>query len=383
MLRRSLSPLAAQTRPSQGQPLAQLLGRTAFVLGLFALLVGPSCASLADSEGSAGGPFGGAGGSCVGCGGDPGDGAALDVPVVDSSGGANVGGAPACGVGECQPDNPTACLGFQPDAGGASGVAGAAGSGAGTSGAAGASGAAGTAGTAGADAADAAADRAQLPAQTPPSYRGLPPGEDAVYACHIRRGETGELGGSGSLVRRCEPAGAKASGEPCTSSGDCAPGLGCVGEENLGRCRAFCCEGGAGCADGTFCAKRALRDDALPDGEQLSVPVCAAADNCSLGEPYPCDNTDPNAGCVCRAGAACTVVRADGTTSCVPPGAGVAGQACPCAAGHICSQASGQCVQICKLGASSPTCGSGRCQAPAKFPEGYGVCVASDYDSGS
>lgn len=359
-------PSVSAPKPRRAASLGQILGRTAFVAGLFALLAGPSCASLAESDASGSGPFGGAGGSCVGCGGDPGDGAALDVPVVDSAGGAQVGGAPACGVGECQPDNPTSCMGFKPDAG-AAGSGGAAASG----GAAGAGGAGFDAGSAGAAGEDAGADRSQS------SYRGLPPGEDVVYACHVRRGETDPL------VRRCEPAGAKASGEPCTSSSDCLPGLGCVGEENLGRCRAFCCEGGSECGEGTFCAPRPLRDDALPEGEPLSVPVCAAADNCSLGEPYPCDGTDPNAGCVCKPGSACTVVRADGTTSCVPPGMGVAGQACPCAAGHICSQASGQCVRLCKLGASNATCGSGRCQAPANFPEGYGVCVASDYDSGS
>lgn len=208
------------------------------------------------------------------------------------------------------------------------------------------------------------------------SAKGLPPGETPVFACHIRREATS------SLVRRCEVAGSKASGEPCTSSGDCLPGLGCVGEENVGRCRPFCCDTETSCDDDSFCAARPLRDDADPTLGQLSVPVCAPADNCSLGEPYPCDDTDPNAGCVCKEGTACTVVRADGTTSCVPPGTGTAGQECPCAAGHICSQASGRCVRICKLGAADSECGTGRCQAPANFPEGFGVCVASDVDAG-
>lgn len=86
-------------------------------------------------------------------------------------------------------------------------------------------------------------------------------------------------------------------------------------------------------------------------------------------------------GCVCRAGTACTVVKRDGTTSCVEPGSGVAGQACPCAAGHICSQASNQCLKICRVGPAEE-CGSGRCQAIADFPDGYGVCIAMASDGG-
>lgn len=356
-------------------PHSRWIGRftpAAFALGFFAIALGASCSAQEDSGGGGGSGFGGSGG-CVGCGGDPGDGSALDVPQADSGGSGGAGGVSACGIGECQPDDALSCKDYVPAAGaGGASTGGSAGTsqGAGTGGAAGAGGAAGT--SAGAGGLGGAAGAAGADA----SFKGVPPGETPVFACHIRReSATG-------LVRRCEPAGGRETGEPCTSSGDCLPGLGCVGEENLGRCRPFCCDTETSCAEDSFCALRPLRDDASTELGQLSVPVCAPADNCSLGEPYPCDHTDPNAGCVCKEGTACTVVRADGTTSCVPPGAGTAGQACPCAAGHICSQASGLCVKICKLGAANSECGTGRCQAPAKFPEGYGVCVSSDPDAG-
>ncbi len=347
-----------------------------FALGLFAIALGASCsASEATSGGGGGSGFGGSGG-CVGCGGDPGDGSALDVPLTDGGGTGGTGGAPACGAGDCQPDDPMSCKDYTPTAG-SGGGAGANAGGAGTGGAGPSTGGAGGASAdAGAQAGGAAGSDGGGTAGAGSSMKGLPPGETPVFACHIRREAASDM------VRRCELSGDRESGEPCTSSADCVPGLGCVGEENLGRCRPFCCDTETSCEDGTFCASRPLRDDASAEHGQLSVPVCAPADNCSLGEPYPCDGTDPNAGCVCKAGTACTVVRADGTTSCVPPGAGTAGQECPCAAGHICSQASGLCVRICKLGAANSECGTGRCQAPANFPEGYGVCVASDIDAG-
>ncbi|MCA9643627.1 MAG: hypothetical protein H6718_17210 [Polyangiaceae bacterium] len=360
----------------------QWLGRLssgAFALGLFAIALGASCStSEASDSGSSNGGFGGSAG-CVGCGGDPGDGSSLDVPLVDAAGSGGTGPVEACGVGECQPDDALSCKDYMPSAGSGGAAQGGTGGGGGAGTTAGAGGTGGSAGggeagsslTGGAAGAGGAAGQG-----AGSSMKGIPPGETPVFACHIRRE------GASNLVRRCELAGAKDTGEPCTSSGDCMPGLGCVGEENLGRCRPFCCDSETSCAENSFCAERPLRDDASAENGQLSVPVCAPADNCSLGEPYPCDNTDPNAGCVCKEGTACTVVRADGTTSCVPPGAGTAGQECPCAAGHICSQASGRCVRICKLGAANSECGTGRCQAPANFPEGYGVCVSSDVDSG-
>lgn len=102
------------------------------------------------------------------------------------------------------------------------------------------------------------------------------------------------------------------------------------------------------------------------------VPVCVPAVDCSLTEPFPCP---PGVRCSCPEGEACMVVRDDGTTTCVKPGSGSAGEPCPCASGHICSQTTNQCVKLCQTAAMPSECGSGRCQASAELPVGFGVCV--------
>jgi hypothetical protein len=104
------------------------------------------------------------------------------------------------------------------------------------------------------------------------------------------------------------------------------------------------------------------------------VPVCVPAVDCSLAEPFPCPT---GVNCSCPDGEACMVVRDDGTTTCVKPGSGSAGEPCPCASGHICSQATNQCVKLCQTAAMPSECGSGRCQASAELPTGFGVCVGA------
>lgn len=302
-------------------------------MGWLALALWGGCTAMSDSGegfgGSGEGGSGGVGGDCLTCGGQPTDGATLDVAQPDSGGSGGGGGRQVCGLGDCLPDDPEACV-----EGGAS-DAGAGGAGPGT--------------------------------PTPPGLSG------STVSCQVSRDELSVA------VRRCAPAGAQGAGAACAASADCAPGLGCVGDESGGRCRPYCCSVDTACGDGSFCAPRPLRSPPGRPTVALVVPMCVPADNCSLSEPYPCENS--STGCVCRPGTACTVVKPDGTTSCVEPGAGVAGQACPCAAGHICSQASNQCVRICRLGTAGE-CGSGRCQASANFPDGYGVCVSTDSDGG-
>ena len=106
------------------------------------------------------------------------------------------------------------------------------------------------------------------------------------------------------------------------------------------------------------------------------MPVCVRADNCNLGELKDC--TGPQ--CLCGPEMACTLVRPDGTTSCVPlpPSPGQNGQACPCDRGFHCSQATtpASCVKTCELEEKdSDTCGLGVCQAAAVLPPGWGICV--------
>jgi len=69
------------------------------------------------------------------------------------------------------------------------------------------------------------------------------------------------------------------------------------------------------------------------------------------------------------------VVRDDGTTTCLVPGAGRQGDACPCAWNHVCSKLTNLCVQICRTDATTNECGQQRCQASSELPKNFGVCV--------
>jgi hypothetical protein len=116
-------------------------------------------------------------------------------------------------------------------------------------------------------------------------------------------------------------------------------------------------------------------------GNPVLVPVCIAAHDCWLDEPYPCPEDET---CTCPEEQACTVVRADGTTGCVTPGEGMEGEPCPCAPasenslGYVCSQATQTCVKVCALGTSTSGCGAGsRCQATAALQDRFGVCTTS------
>lgn len=171
-------------------------------------------------------------------------------------------------------------------------------------------------------------------------------------------------------VRSCGLAGAGRDSDPCTSAADCAGGFACVSEGDAGICRPYCCSVGQDpCASGSYCGERTLV------GSELEVPVCVRADNCSLSQPFPCEN---EAECQCQEGTACLVVRKDGTTTCAVPGNGLEGQECPCAWGHVCSQASGTCLKLCEtvvVDGDPPPCGDGICQAAANLPGSWGVCI--------
>lgn len=295
------------------------------------------------------------------------------------------GGSPATSTGGAPSGGQPAVSGGGSSGGATSGGTSTSGGTQATSGLAGAAGSSGTAGrTAGAGMSAAGAGQAGslsnagaalsagVAAVTPPTFDGSPPTGD--YACRVQRGAKDQARAS------CAPAGVGALDNPCGASRDCAPGLACVGDTALARCRHFCCGGADVCSPGTYCSEQPLRESSEPAGAPaLQVPVCVAADNCDLGEPFPCP---PGRGCTCSEGRACSVVRPDGTTSCVVPGKGLAGAACPCAAGHICSQGSLRCLKLCKTTDVGQTCGLGRCQATAELPTSYGVCVGLDGETG-
>lgn len=162
----------------------------------------------------------------------------------------------------------------------------------------------------------------------------------------------------------CAPVGGSAFNGPCQSAADCAEGLGCVVsadpmEPMLGLCRPYCCGDWEDCPQATYCAPRpqAERPDRL-------APVCISVVPCQL-------LTDG----ACPEGQMCTVVRADGSTSCIPKGTGRLCDACPCAPGHVCS-GEGKCQKLCHTD-STDECGAGSICAGGSvgYPDGIGLCV--------
>ncbi|MBN1612130.1 MAG: hypothetical protein JW940_36195 [Polyangiaceae bacterium] len=200
------------------------------------------------------------------------------------------------------------------------------------------------------------------------------PGLDVGVAlsCQVQAGPDGQRA-------VCASAGTGTSGSPCVSGADCAPGFACVEAAGTAQCRRYCCNDRESCDTGTYCAKRTLRLDANAALAPVTVPVCVTAVACPLLEPYPCPEDTT---CFCPDKTACTVVRADGTTDCLPPGTGVEGDKCPCAAGHVCSQGTNTCLKICKLTVAEPQCTEGLCQRSKSLPDGYGLCVGDTADAG-
>lgn len=162
----------------------------------------------------------------------------------------------------------------------------------------------------------------------------------------------------------CLPPGMFQEGEPCESATNCAPGLGCARKEsNVGVCLPYCCNDIESCAAGTYCMPTPMAEDALGP-EPLRIPVCVPV--------VPCKLLDDS---MCTQGRTCALVRADGTTSCVEPGPGKEGEACPCSAGHVCVLSSNTCRQLCHVGGNDCTDG-GVCQGGSEgFPDGIGLCV--------
>jgi hypothetical protein len=393
------------------------------LLGLLGALVAQACSSSAAPAGSGGsGAFTGDSGT------DLGDGSQELQPNGE---GGNAGALPynaLCGVhgpADCVPDDARACSGYDPGGAGGGGPGGEPGAGAGGAegGAAGAAGhAAGEGGhagvgTSGAPASGASAGgaanageggqggaRAGASSAGEGGQAGDEPGSSGAGGAageggaHVTpeggksgessAGSAGSMSGGGGMPgtgtaseyacrvvpspgrvqAQCEPAGEGGVDAPCFSSGDCAPGLACSGDSGAGQCRRFCCAGDSACRSGTHCAERPL----LGAVTRPLVPVCVPAVDCSLTEPFPCPD---GVQCSCPDGEACMVVRDDGTTTCLRPGSGKAGEACPFTAGHVCSQATNQCVELCQTAASPSDCGEGRCQASAELPTGFGVCV--------
>lgn len=276
------------------------------------------------------------------------------------------------GAGTCMPDDGTSCNTYMPplpNSGGAGGenATGGAGAGAGGAGAGGEGGANAEAGAGATGGAGGGAGASRGGAGGEAGGGVDEPGGLAPYSCQVTRQST-------VLQRQCVPAGVGKVNAPCFSAGDCAPGLACVTENEAGRCLPYCCDQNSTCTSGTFCAERPLREAEADtsNAEPPRVPVCVPADACSLEDQFPCPS---GSDCRCKGDTACMVVRDDGTTTCMKPGAGKQGEACPCAWNHVCSSVTSQCIQICRTDPSKNDCGTQKCQASSELPQNFGVCV--------
>jgi len=162
----------------------------------------------------------------------------------------------------------------------------------------------------------------------------------------------------------CGYVGVSGAEGPCQSAADCIEGLGCVSTPGGGLCRPYCCGSLEACGKGTFCTPSAMEERA-----DRAIPVCTPTTPCQLLTSQSCST-----------GEVCTIVRADGTTSCVVKGPGQLCQPCPCDDGYVCS-ATGICQKLCHTGQTNE-CGAGStCQGGStKYPKGVGICVGGQAD---
>ena len=173
---------------------------------------------------------------------------------------------------------------------------------------------------------------------------------------------------NGAVAGMCAEVGEGADRAACITSAQCAPGYGCVGFP--GECRAYCCGNVDACPAGTYCAPRKPSDGELVGvtNTDVEIPVCDLADGCSL--------LTPNA---CEAGKTCSIVRTDGTTSCIDEGIGAAGEPCPCKADHVCNYALNKCLQLCRTDGEDDCPPDMACQGHgSEYPDGIGICVSTD-----
>jgi hypothetical protein len=203
------------------------------------------------------------------------------------------------------------------------------------------------------------------------SQAACEPGADASECAP---GGTGNMGGASPdagvkltcqliadgdhAAAKCGLAGGAGDGDPCNDVSDCQAGLGCAATSVTNVCRQYCCGDPELCPAQTFCQPTTMAKSSV------EVPLCVPAKMCEL----------LNDSAYCTDGQTCTIVRAVGTTSCVDPGDGHEGDACPCAAGFMCSNATGTCVKLCHL--EGDECGNGTCQGGTlPYPAGIGFCV--------
>ena len=332
----------------------------ASVAGCGALALGASSSGESSAVGAGGGlqlpDAGGTGGTTISAG-STGTGSTSTPPCLMGSYAYLCGGDTAScvpGVGVCSLINPGKNDGgiggnaaaSSSGSGGSSASSSSTSSSTGNGGASSSVGAGGAAGTGGAG--GASPDKATSSATGGESDAGVP----ATLTCKL-------VPIGGAAVPGCTPAGDLVVSNPCQTAGDCGVGLACVATPSGGVCRPYCCGQVEACPIDTYCAPVPMAEAAV------KIPVCLPAYKCK-----PLDDT------TCTNGQTCTIVRDDGTTSCVDPGDGSRGDACPCAAGQVCSKITNTCLKLCHIGNDTADCGAGSCQGGVMgYPDGIGICV--------
>ncbi|HEX3770637.1 MAG TPA: hypothetical protein VHV30_07230 [Polyangiaceae bacterium] len=162
----------------------------------------------------------------------------------------------------------------------------------------------------------------------------------AVPACHVIASPADGAPSSAAptvtatAAPACVASGLGLTNATCTQGTDCIVGHECVGAS--GSCRHYCCNGTSSCQVNEFCDVQPTTQD-----PSVVVPVCMPEVPCSL-----LDNDS------CPASQQCSVVREDGSTSCVNVGTAEDGASCDathCARGLVCIGAPGSatCAPLC------------------------------------
>lgn len=169
----------------------------------------------------------------------------------------------------------------------------------------------------------------------------------------------------------CAPTGPGEDNAACNSASDCKPGKGCVlSAAGVSICRDYCCGDLEDCPKSppdviTYCTPRPMAEDT-----ERKIPVCLPTTPCTVFFDSMCPDDQT-----------CSVVRTDGSTSCVDKGTGTQCEACPCAAGFMCST-TGTCLKLCHTSGATPDeCEGGVCQGGVlNLPAGVGQCVGGTND---
>jgi len=194
--------------------------------------------------------------------------------------------------------------------------------------------------------------------------------DNAALACRVVATAPDATGAAQAPA--CSPAGNAGDGSWCKSSNECQAGFDCVG---AGTCQHYCCSGNTECGPElpVAVANEFCDIQATTQTTGVEIPVCMP-----IHPPGGCQLLDADA---CPTTETCSVVRDDGSTSCVAIGGAEAGQPCDkdhCAASLVCLGTLGSrtCYQLCETQTGSQCSTAQQCKGGLPlFPDPtIGIC---------